>query len=76
MDGSSSEEDGRHSRWLAESVVEMNLAERCEVMACAGALSAVICAGCAVIFIVTGSLGVGAARTMVGHRQSGLVRLL
>ena len=76
FDTSSSDEDEPHMRWLADSVDHMNIDQRCYTFSCVGILTAVIYCGCAVLFIVTGSLGVGAARTMVGHRQSGLVRSL
>ena len=74
MHDDSSSEDEPHSRWLADSVDHMTIDQRCYMFSCVGALTAVVYCGCAVLFIVTGSLGVGAARTMVGHRQSGLVR--
>ena len=73
---SSDEEMDQHVRWLAEAVEDMSNEERCEMFAGIGGLSAVVYAGCGVIFIVTGSLGVAAARTMVGHRQSGLVGVI
>ena len=75
-DSSNEAENDPHLRWLKETVDDMDMAKRCEVFSVIASLGTLIYAACGVIFIVTGSLGVGAARTMVGHRQSGLVRII
>ena len=75
-DSSDEAENDPHLRWLKETVDDMDMGQRCEVFSVVAVLGALTYAACGVIFIVTGSLGVGAARTMVGHRQSGLVRII
>ena len=75
-DSSDEAEHNPHLRWLSEAVEGMHLEQRCEILSGAAIIFALGYICCGVIFIVTGSLGVGAARTIVGHRQSGLVCIL
>ena len=65
-------DDSTH--WLTSTFGDAyDMETRCAVFSTAGIYAALVYAFCGVMFIVTGSLGVGAARTMVSHRQSGLV---
>lgn len=63
----------RHLEWLTDAVFSDEPGMRCIMFSVFAGCLAVVNAACGVVFVVTGSLGIGAARTAVAHRQSGLV---